>query len=230
MALFSPGGFAAKLDSAPSPVGAGGRTVTPRGPAPFMPTRYNGILSGMPGVVAANNNAALSASDAGSARQAATRAASFNFGGVPTGFQDKYGDLTSADLTAAQNNPYSAVAQNERAFGQNDYAMKQALAARHTLDSGQLVTNLGNQNYQRGLDLYNLANQFGSTVNSAIGSYTGVLGQNRSDIANAILQAQHDASVNPGYAPAPSIVATTTPRRKTSRFVPPNHHLLERGL
>ncbi len=246
------GGYQPGTGKAPAPVK---KIVRPPATAPVVPAAptapaapdYGAVLPTLPGVVAANNNATLDEQDAATARTAAIRQAALQYGGLPPGFADKYGDVDSATLDASANNPYSSVAQNDRTYHQADYAMKQALAARGALSSGQLPTNLANQSYQHGLDLYNLANNFGSTVNTAIGNYTGVLGANRTNIANALLQAQHDASVNPAYAPPAAVPKTPKtpakpkktapvkpkkpPKSAPKKFVPaPDHHLIGRGL
>lgn len=210
---FNEGAAAAQAPATPAPaVGAPG--------SPFV-----SVLSGMPGVVAANTNADRSALDAASARAASIQSAALQYGGLPAGFQDKYGDVSESILAQAQANPYSETAQAQRQYDQGMLAMKQRLAASGSLESSQLGTDTGNTNYQRGLDLYNLAGKFGSTVNDAISKYAGVLGSNQADLTNALAKGAQDAAALPGNYPA-GVALHQAPHTSTgvdTTFAPPKY-------
>lgn len=167
-------------------------------PAPSAPSTdpYADDITSDPGYAAAQNDATLSAQDAASARTAAIRAAVLQYGGFAPGMTDTYGDVDAATLQAAQANQFSQLAQNQRSYTQGLEKDRQGEAANGSIFSGQVPTDMGNENYNQGLNLSNLANAFGSTINSAIGNYTGVLSTNRTNLANALLTAEQTAAAN----------------------------------
>lgn len=196
----------------PGTIGGPAPATTPAG------NPFSAILQSDPGYESASNNATLNAQDAASSRTAAIRAAVLAYGGFSPGFQDSYGDVDAATLQAAQANPFSQLAQNQRSYAQGLEKDRQGEAATGSIFSGQLPTDMGNENYNQGLNLSNLANAFGSAVNGAIGTYTGALDTNRTNMANATETAEQNVAANPSYfAPttAPAPVAAPSPNRIT---------------
>lgn len=191
-------------------------------------------LQADPGYASAQVDATRAAQDAQSARQASIRGALIDYGGdLPTGFQDKYGDVDAATLATAKANPFSQAAQNLRQFGQTQEQNRQAEAANGSIFSGQAPTDIGNENYGQGLNLYNLANSFASTANDAIGKYAGVLDTNRGNMTDALFKAEQNQQTNPAYAstasgnqsapqPTPHVGPTpvTKPTTITPKFAP----------
>src|SRR6266496_2522529 len=82
----------------------------------------------------ASKNATLA--NAATDRARAIRQAILQWGGIPPGFKDQFGDITQADIDAAKGNVYSTQNQISRA---HDMALNQgrrALEARGVLQSG----------------------------------------------------------------------------------------------
>jgi hypothetical protein len=193
---FTPGGVTPTVQpngSAP--------TVTPSGP------NYAQDIQGMPGYISAENAAANANTNAGIGRQQAIDSALQQYGGpLPPGFQDKYGDITSTDLSAAAANPYSGAAQQDRANAQAIEGIKQSVGTA----GGALQIGYNNQANANGLDMYNLANAFLNSAGGAVQSYLGTVNTDAGNVANATLAAEQTASQNPGYWPSGSATPTTT--------------------
>lgn len=200
--MVRPGGFGAQAARNTNDVvigrGAGMQpgTFAPQG---ITPDNRLAILQADPAYAAAALNANDSATNAGIDRQAAIRQAAIQFGGLPKDFNDQYGDVDQATLQLANDNPYSQLAQDSRAFGQQQVANRQAEAANGSIFSSQLNTDLGNENYAHGLNLANLAGAFGGAVNKAIGNFTGTIDTNKANLANALGTAETNQSQNPAY-------------------------------
>lgn len=196
-----------------------GAAFAPSGGLPF-----GSILQGDPGYASAANQATRSAQDAQSARQAAIRSALIAAGiPLPAGFKDTYGDVDQSTQDIAASNPFSTAAQQLRQFSQGQVANRQQEAASGI--TGQIATDVGNENYARGLDLSKLATQFSDSANNAIGQYAGVLNTNAGNLTDAIFKAEANQTKNPAYtAPAPAAPATPTPVTKprvvTPKFTP----------
>ena len=183
---------------------AGGAYAAPPSPSsPSVPTtpNYEALIQADPNYVAWQTNSVKNLSDAASTRQAAIRALVEQFGGMPAGFTDKYGDLAPADLSLASSNPYSTEATLARAHEQNVAAMRKALAARGALHSGDLGFNQNQIDTTYGSDQYNAAQQFAQQLQDAINAYTGTQASDRSAEAAAIAQAYSDIIGNPAYVP-----------------------------
>ena len=174
---------------------------TPSASPTPAPNPYLSQIQSDPAYMAWQTNSIKNLSDAASSRQAAIRALVAQFGAMPKGFTDKYGDLTSADLALAAQNPYSTEASLKHTYDQNVTSMRKALAARGALHSGDLGYNQGNLDYGYGQDQYNAGQQFAQQLQAAIDAYTGAQAQDRQDQAAAIAQANQDIIGNQAYVP-----------------------------
>lgn len=196
----------------------GGGTPAPPPPGPpgsvnvkgFNPD-YNALLLQDPAYLAWANAHPGVVAGAGAQRAAALRALAMQYGGIPTGFQDTYGDLTPEDIAAAQSNPYSDMHMLQQQYDQNVEQMKKGLAARGALHSGDLGYGQGQLDTQLGQSQYNLGNQFGSNFQNAIQNYLDALTNDRTAQGAAIGQAYQDVIGNPLYAPTPDTTANLVP-------------------
>ncbi len=186
---------------------------------------YDAILKADPAYAQAENDAQQSAADAASNRTAAIRQAVLQFGGLAPGTKDTYGDVNASTLAAAAANPYSDLAQNRRAFGQTQEKQLQGAAANGSIFSGQEPTDLGNQDYQHGLDLQTLGQNFGQSVSSAIGAFTGTLATNKTNLTNALFAAEKNQQTNPAYTGAFNPTHPAAAHPTTGRFTIAPHHL-----
>jgi hypothetical protein len=109
---------------------------------------------------------------AGTSRKAALQALALNYGGLPPGQTDPYGDLSPDILSQAANNPQSTLAQLQRSYGQQNVAMQNQLGARGALHSGDLVAGQDALNAQLATDQSNAAQGFGSQILGAVTDYT----------------------------------------------------------
>jgi len=106
-------------------------------------------------------------------RTAAIRALVLQYGGLPPGFTDAFGDLRPEDMDAATHNQFSTTQQIEKAYQDGVNSMRRQLAARGGLQSGELGYGQGVQDYSHGLNTYNAGNSFLAALNQAISGYTG---------------------------------------------------------
>lgn len=173
----------------------------PPAPGPAPGPNYTSALQSDPNYLAWQTDSIRNLSDAASTRQAAIRALVEQFGGMPAGFHDQYGDLTSADLALAAQNPYSTEADLKRAYQQNVVNMQKALAARGALHSGDLGYNQNQLDTQYGQDQYDAGQQFAQDLQQAIGAYTSAQDQGRQAQEAAIAAAYADIIGNPAYVP-----------------------------
>lgn len=207
------GPFAPTTPAGPSggdrPTGVGPTGYNAAGPtaAPLSPQAA--ILKSDPAYAQAETDATESAGDAAANRTAAIRQAILQYGGVPQGFQDQYGDADAATEQAAAANPYSQLAQATRQQGQTQEADRQGEAANGSIFSGQTPTDIGNEDYNFGATLGGLGSQFGQSVQDAIGAYTGTLASNRTNLTNALFSAEKNEQTNPAYSG--SFAPTKTP-------------------
>lgn len=100
---------------------------------------YSALLQGDPGYINANAAAVADASSAARQRANLAKAAIIGFGGTPASWGNQFGDITAADIAAAQQNPYSTLATLTRQRGQGNTDLAAQLAARGILSSGALT-------------------------------------------------------------------------------------------
>lgn len=175
-------------------------TVTPPAGSLSIPLDYQALIESDPNYIAWQANSTKDLSDAASSRAAAIKALVMQYGGLPEGFTDTYGDLSSGDLQAAAANPYSQTADLNRNYQQNVQQMQRALAARGALHSGDLGYNQGQLDTQLGQSQYDLGTSFATDLQNAINGYLGAESTDRQNQASAISQAYSDVSNNPAYS------------------------------
>lgn len=163
---------------------------------------WNSLITGDPGYQAAQSAAQAAAATASAQRQAQIRQALIQYGGMPSGFADAYGDVDQATLDAAKGNQYSTLANLQKGYQQSLEQFKRALAARGMVGSGDM--NFGQQQIDQGYgqQQYDAANAFSGQVNPAINAYTGVLNQNAQNLGQAISQAEANQYSNPLNRPS----------------------------
>jgi hypothetical protein len=172
---------------------------------------WDSLIQGDPNYLNYLVNSKANLGDAASSRKAALEALVLQYGGLPSGISDSYGDLSAADLANAAANPFSDEAGIQRNYDQSQRAMLRSLAARGALESGDLGYNAGQLDTSRGTNEYNAGAKFASDYNTAIGSYLNALGTDRADKANAIQAAYGDVSSNPLYQQGAGLGATLDP-------------------
>lgn len=200
----SPQGEGAAVRSAGGPPGA-----TPVAPMTPEQQRMAELMTD-PAYASATVAATRNANDAASTRQASLRALAIQMGGLPAGFQDKYGDIDQATLDAANANQFSQYANQQHDARQQAIDDRLGLAARGAEDSGATQGVIGQENYNNGKAMSALGDQFGSSVGSALSAYTGALNTNANNLTDATFKAEQDQKINPAYtATAPLPVNNT---------------------
>jgi hypothetical protein len=109
-------------------------------------------------------------------RQAAIRALALQYGGLPSGMSDVYGDLTPGIEAQAAANPESTVGQLNLQNQAAQQQMLQQLAARGALHSGDLAYGAQDLAQQYAQARTDAANAFGQNYNAAVDAYTQGLG------------------------------------------------------
>jgi hypothetical protein len=193
-------------------------TPTASAPAPTPPPQnptisvggytpdYGGLISNDPAYLAAKSATEQAQANAAAQRKQQLRQALIQYGGLPSGFTDQYGDLDQATLDAASQNQNSTLAQLAKNYSQSGEQFRRSLAARGALQSGDL--NYGQDQLDQGYaqQRYDAANQFGNSANSVLGQYMGVLSGNAQSLAGAIGQAE--GNVSSQYQPVAAQTAT----------------------
>jgi len=102
----------------------------------------------------------------GTTRRAALRALARQFGGLPTGYTDEYGDFDPTELALDAANPDSQLNRLKASYANQQQQLSTSLAARGALHSGD---------YVYGQD--QLANQYATNLSDAASTFLGVPGQ-----------------------------------------------------
>lgn len=209
-------------------VGGGGPAYTPPvqagsyaspGPTPspsisigqsFTPN-YEQLIQSDPGYVSAMSNSSLDVNQAASARRAALRQLAIQYGGLPKGMQDVYGDIDQGTLDLASRNQFSDVARLGKSYSEGVDQFKKALAARGALQSGELGYGLSQADYSRGEREYDLGNQFANAAQGTVNDFVGAESRARQGQVDAINQAQANVFANPLNRPVNAQSATLEP-------------------
>lgn len=149
--------------------------------------------------MSAQANNAQSQAQAAAARKQSLQQAIIAYGGLPSSFSDQYGDVDQATLDSAGQNQYSTLAQLARSYMQNEEQFKRGLAARGALQSGDLSYGIDQLQNAYGQQRYDAANALGSSINQALGAYTGVVQNNAQNLTGAIQGAESNVFANPAY-------------------------------
>lgn len=127
-------------------------------------------------------------SDAAS-RQRAIRSLLTQFGGVPEGSWDVYGDADEATRLAAQNNPHSVLAQIGQQGQDAEAMMRAALSARGLSSSGQRVFEEQRLGKALSQAQYNARTGAMDTINQAQGGFVSAERQRARDLASQMAEA-----------------------------------------
>lgn len=165
------------------------------------PTDYDALIKSDPGLIASEAAGARQRAEAAAQRQAALRRLAIQYGGLPAGFSDQFGDLDSGTLDMAGKNQFSQKAVIERNYAQGVEGFKRALAARGVLQSGELGYGLDQADLARGQQEYDAGNQFSDQFQAAINGYAGTVNDTYSSEAAAIAAAEGNVYNNPANRP-----------------------------
>ncbi len=168
----------------PAPVGGGGT------PAPAPAPNYLDLIKNSPGYQSwlASRNSRLG--NLATNRAAAIRQLVLQYGGIPKGLQDSFGDLRPQDIAAAQGNQFGIMQQIARQDAEGRNNMHRSLAARGVLQSGDLGYGEGQADLARGSAEYDAGQQFFNILNQALQGYTqgaGDVNAEESGIINQLM-------------------------------------------
>lgn len=182
------------------------------GGSPGSTPDYNAAIQADPGYAAAQSANQQAQANAQAQRQAALRSAVVQYGGLPSGWKDAYGDIDQATLDAATGNQYSTLANLRRSYDQSVSQFRRALAARGALQSGDLNYGQDQLDTGYGQSQYDAANQFGNAATGQLNAYAGVLDQNQARMAQAIQAAAANAYNDPANRPVAATPGNTATR------------------
>jgi len=152
------------------------------------PSWYRQQVETEPGYVAWKSGADQARTDAGTRRRAAIQALALQYGGIPTGYADTYGDLSASDLALDAANPQSQLNRLKASYATQQQQLSTSLAARGALHSGD---------YVYGQD--QLANQYATNLGDAATAFLGGIGQGgMAGAADDYLQAYNAAYADQG--------------------------------
>lgn len=172
--------------------GGGGGPASTMDLPNWQPTQawYKTQVTSEPGYQAWQTGADAARVTAGINRKAAIRALAAQYGGLPAGYTDVYGDLDPATLAIDKANPNSQLNQLAASYATQQQQLQTGLAARGALHSGDLVY---------GQD--QLAGQYASNLQDAANAFLGAPGQGGLQGAVAdYTQAYNDAYSGQGDA------------------------------
>jgi hypothetical protein len=181
---------------------------------------YQSLIENDPAYLAAKNAAAGAATTAAGRRTAALRSAFIRYGGVPSGFNDTYGDIDQTTRDAASGNQNSVLAQLAYNYKQSGEQFKRQLSARGMLQSGELGYGQDQLNRGYSQNQYEAGNSFLDEAGRDVTDYTGVLGQNAKDLSGAIGQAESNVYSNPAYRPIEASYANYDPEMSSAFAMP----------
>jgi hypothetical protein len=167
--------------------GPGGTGDAPTSPATGPPD-YLALIKGTPAYQSWLSSRNSRLGNLATDRATAIRQLALQFGGLPGGFKDAFGDLTPEDLAASQGNQFSATAQLQRADAQSREAMHRSLAARGMLQSGDLGYGEGQADLALAQGNNDAASQFLAQLNAALSGYAGGAGAVNAEESGLIAQ------------------------------------------
>src|SRR5262252_10276309 len=152
------------------------------------PSWYRSQVETEPGYVAWKTGADTARTDAGTRRRAAIQALALQYGGIPTGYTDEYGDFDPTELALDAANPQSQLNRLKASYETQQQQLSTSLAARGALHSGD---------YVYGQD--QLANQYATNLGDAATAFLGGIGQGgMAGAADDYLQAYNAAYADQG--------------------------------
>lgn len=155
-------------------------TPPPFVPTPDMPPQsspdYLALIKASPGYASWAASRDQRTRNLATSRAAAIRSLALQFGGLPPGFKDAFGDLRPEDLDAAGHNQFSVEQGLKRNYEQGVENMHRSLAARGVLQSGDLGYGQNQADLARGQAEHDAGAQFLDALNQAIQGYAGGIG------------------------------------------------------
>lgn len=195
------GGAASGASVAPVVTDPPAFTPSPTVPIGGFTPNYGDLIKSDPGYISGMASGQQSVAQAAAARRAALQKLAIQFGGLPQGLQDTYGDIDAGTLELAQKNEYSDTKRLQRSYAEGIEAFKRALAARGALQSGETGYGLSQADLSRGEREYDLSNQFANAAQGVVNDYVGVESSVRAREAGILAQAQQSVYSNPANRP-----------------------------
>ena len=182
---------------------------------------YSSLIAADPGLIAYRGGETEALNNAATNRSAAIKALAIQHGGLPQGFQDKYGDLTPEIGDLASHNQFSDIAQLQRQRDAGRESLVDSLAARGALHSGALLGGLNSLNTDYGQQEYNAGNAFADKYHQAVQDYANELSGQKRGEAGAISTAAQNVYSNPANRSLASAALTPQPVIPQRRVLPP---------
>ena len=184
--------------------------ATPAGPAPAVTPQadprapsgggggggsydWNSIMQQMASWLQGSSQANAMRDQAAAARRAAIQQLAVKYGGLPEGFQDKYGDYDAATQALAGQNQFADTKLLAKRYTDSQEQLKRQLAARRALSSGETGYGMDRLDTQKGIDEYNLGNEFLSGVNNQYAQFGDRMSQAYAIEAQAAQAARMEA-------------------------------------
>ena len=180
-------------------------TPVPTIPAGASNPDYGALIKSDPGYMSYLNSGKLDIEQAGSARRAALQRLAIQYGGLPKGMRDQFGDIDANTLDLAGRNQFSDSANLKRQYASGIEGFKRSLAARGVLQSGELGYGLEQAEYGRGQREYDLGNNFANAAQGVVNDYLSTEGRVRSGEAGALSAAQQSVYSNPVNRPVDAV-------------------------
>ena len=154
---------------------------------------WNSIMQQMASWLQGSSQANAMRDQAAAARRASIQQLAIKYGGLPEGFQDKFGDYDAATAALAGKNQFADTKLLAKRYLDSQEQLKRQLAARRALSSGETGYGMDRLDTQKGIDEYNLGNEFLGGVNSQYAQYGDRMSQAYAIEAQAAQAARMEA-------------------------------------
>lgn len=180
----------------PGTPGGGGGTVTSPGSinVPGQVPDYAALIQGDPLFRQYRADVGAEGISDAASRARAIRAMLTQFGEVPEGVWDTYGDVDEATRLAAARNPHSVVAQMQQQHADAQSQMRAALAARGLSSSGQRAFEENRLGQALSQGQYQARNELLGTVGQTQSAFVNSERQRAREIAQAMSEAMGRAT------------------------------------
>lgn len=145
--------------------------TTPSRPSDPRGTDWSQLMQQMEAWLKGNSSANAMRDQAAAARRAAIQQLAVKYGGLPQGFNDKFGDYDAATQALAEQNQFSDVKTLAKRYAESKDQFARQLAARRALSSGETDYGLGQIDTSRAQSEYDLGNDFLGRVNQELAMY-----------------------------------------------------------
>lgn len=178
-AVIRPGGTVYPTPEAPAPVVTADPRSAPSGGGSSggYGGNWNSILQQMAEWLKGSGQANAMRDQASATRRSAIQQLAIKYGGLPSAFQDKYGDYDEATKALAEQNQFADTRLLAKRYAESQDQLQRQLAARRALSSGETGYGLNRLTEQKGIDEYNLGNEFLGGVNQQYAQYGDRLSQ-----------------------------------------------------